>query len=284
MKKRSLGEIAMAKYSLIALDIDGTLLNSKLELTEGNREAVHRAHAAGKHIVLSTGRCMAELKEIMKALPEIRYIVCENGCCVYDAKYEYALHLAPVPAEDIIHILNLVKNEEVALQAFHDNAVYFDQPNGDWTGDYGVGVYKEVFNRTALWDERLFDTFEKRPFQVEKLNLYFRHAADQQRIHKILEPRKLKLADSIGHMLEVVSDQADKGRGLEILCRHIGVPMEETIAVGDSMNDIEILRAAGLSAAMGNACEEAKAAADIVTADCDHDGVARVIEEYLLAE
>lgn len=272
----------MGKYSLIALDIDGTLLNSELKLTEGNREAVHRAHREGKHVVLSTGRCLAELRQILEALPEIRYLVCENGSCVYDVKHERAVHVAPVPAEEILYILDLMKDEDVVLQAFHDNVAYFNQPNGDWTCDFSMGNYREIFDRTAIWDERLFDTFARRPFQVEKLNLYFRDAQTQQRIHAVLAQRNLKLADSIGHMIEVVSAEADKGIGLEMLCRHIGVPVEETIAVGDSMNDIEVLKTAGLSAAMGNACPEARDAADIVTDDCDHDGVARVIREYLL--
>ena len=272
----------MGKYSLIALDVDGTLLNSQLEITPGNREAIRRAHSAGKHVVISTGRCLAELRELMKLLPEVRYLVCENGSCVYDCRQEYALYLAPIPAEDILHMLNLVRGEDVVLQAFHDNVAYFDRPNGDWCREYSMEAYREVFDRTAIWDERLFDTFAQRPFQVEKLNLYFRDEATRQRVHGELAGRNLKLADSLGHMIEVVSADADKGIGLEKLCQHIGIPVEQAIAVGDSMNDIEILRSAGLSAAMGNACDPAKEAADIVTADCDHDGVARVIEQYLL--
>ena len=274
--------LAMGNYSLIALDMDGTLLNSQLEISAGNREAVHRAHAQGKHVVLSTGRCLAEIRESLKILPEIRYLVCENGSCVYDCKYEHAVHLAPVPAEEIIWILNLVKDEDVVLQAFHDNRAYFDQPNGGWCNAFAVGNYREIFDTTAIWDDKLFDTFAQRPFQVEKLNLYFRDEETRQRVHAMLRQRKLKTADSLGFMIEVVSAEADKGAGLKKLCQYIGVDIRQTIAVGDSMNDIEILQVAGLSAAMGNACEQAKAAADIVTDDCDHDGVARVIEQYLL--
>ena len=70
--------------------------------------------------------------------------------------------------------------------------------------------------------------------------------------------------------------------GLKKLCDHLGIDVSETIAMGDSANVLEILRAAGFSAAMGNACPEAKEAADIVTVDCDHDGVARILDEYLL--
>ena len=233
-------------------------------------------------MVLSTGRCLAEIRETLKILPQIRYLVCENGSCVYDCKYEHAIHLAPLPAKEILWMLNLVKNEDVVLQAFHDNMAYFDQPNGDWCAAFAVGNYREIFDRTAIWDDKLFDTFATRPFQVEKLNLYLRDEETRQRIHAQLKKRSLKTADSLGFMIETVSAGADKGIGLKKLCEHIGVDIKQTIAVGGSMNDIEILQAAGLSAAMGNACKEAKAAADIITDDCDHDGVAHVIERYLL--
>jgi len=272
----------MGKYSLIALDMDGTLFNSELKLTEGNKEAVHRAAAAGKHVVLSTGRCLGEIRDTLQVLPEIRYLVCENGSCVYDAKYDHTLHVAPVPAEEIRFILDLLKGERVVLQVFHENQAFFNQKDDSWTDACRVGNYREIFNRTAVWDAKLFDNFDARPFRVEKINLYFENARTRARIKEILLPRKLKLADSIGYMLEVVAAEADKGTGLRMLCEHLNIPVEETIAVGDSMNDIEILRTAGLSAAMGNACEEAKTAADIVTADCDHDGVAQVIYEYLM--
>ncbi|MBQ8507681.1 MAG: HAD family phosphatase [Clostridia bacterium] len=274
----------MAKYSLIALDMDGTLLNSELKLSEGNKEAVHRAAAAGKHVVLSTGRCLAEIRDTLRELPEIRYLVCENGSCVYDCKYDHTIHVAPVPVEEILYILNLVKNERTVLQCFHENQPYFNQPNGEWSYGFRVGNYRDVFDKTAVWDAKLFDTYAEKPFRIEKINLYFENARARDRIHEILEKRNLKLANSIGYMIEVVAGEADKGAGLIELCKHLNIPIGETIAVGDSPNDLEILRTAGLSAAMGNAWPEAKAAADIVTEDCDHDGVAKVIYDYLLAE
>lgn len=273
----------MGNFSLIALDMDGTLFNSRLELTEGTREAVRRAHRAGKHVVLSTGRCLSEIVDTLEALPEIRYMVCENGSCVYDAKRDRTLYAAPVSPGDILRILDMVKDVDAVLQVFHNNRSYFNQPNGEWTEDFAVGVYREIFDRTAVWDEHLFEHYADRPFQVEKFNIYMRDAQTRSRVHAMLEELPLCLADSMGYMLEVVSPQADKAIGLEKLCEYLQIPMKETIAVGDSMNDIGVLRAAGFSAAMGNACLEAKAAADYVTADCDHDGVAEVIDRFLLA-
>lgn len=272
----------MGKYRLIALDMDGTLLNSEIKLSPGNRDAVRRAARAGKHVVISTGRCLSEIRDVICDLPEIRYLVCENGSCVYDQKYDHTIHVDPVPAEEVLNILARMKGERVVIQVFHENQSFFNQRDDRWADACRVGNYRGVFKRCSAFDAKLFDTYAQRPFRIEKINLYFENAADRARAHEILADRPLKLADSLGYMVELVSALADKGRGLRVLCGHLGIPMEETIAMGDSMNDVEILRAAGFSAAMGNACPEAKAAADIVTEDCDHDGVAKVIDEYLL--
>lgn len=274
----------MSNYKLIALDMDGTLLNSRLELSEGNKAAIRRAAAEGKHVVLSTGRCLPEIRGTLKELPEIRYLVCENGSCVYDVKYEHTIHVAPVPKTEIDFILDLLKDERKVLQVFNENLSYFNQPDDSWVEDFAVANYRDVFNTTSFWDVRLFDRYQERPFRIEKINLYFTDVPTRDRIHAILEKRPLKLSDSIGNMIEVVSDKADKGIGLVKLCEHLKLPVEQTIAVGDSPNDLEILQTAGLSAAMANAWPEAKAAADIITDDCDHDGVAKVIYEHLLGE
>ena len=274
----------MSKYRLIALDMDGTLLNSELKLSEGNRSAVERAFQAGKQVILSTGRCLSEIRDTLKLLPQIRYLVCENGSCVYDCKYDQTLHVAPVPQEEVQYILDLVKGERCVIQVFHENQSYFNQPNDHWTDAYRVGNYRGVYNRCSVWDAKLFNRYGERPFRIEKINLYFDNVRTRERIYAILQRRPLKLANSFGYMLEVVSERADKGVGLQKLCDHLGLDISETIAMGDSANDLEILQAAGFSAAMGNACPEAKQAADVVTEDCDHDGVAKIINEVLLAD
>ena len=272
----------MEKYRLIALDIDGTLLNSKLEVTPGNRAAIRRAAEAGKHVALSTGRCLSEIREVVEDIPEIRYMICENGSCVYDRKYDHTIHVIPVPPEEIRYILEIMRGERAAIQVFHENQSYFDQRSEDFADNCHVGIYRDTFRRTAVFDEKLFENYGERPFRIEKMNLYFENAGDRARMHELIASRPVKTALSFGSMLEIVSEHADKGGGLRELCRHLNVPVESTIAVGDSMNDVEILRAAGFSAAMGNACPEAKEAAHVVAPDCDHDGVAWVIENYLL--
>ncbi len=271
----------MADYKLIALDIDGTLLNSELKLTQANKEAVEKVLESGKHAVLCTGRCLSEIRGLLQEMPQIRYLICENGSCVYDIKYDHTVHIAPVPDEEIRFVLELMKKERVAIQAFCENQSYINKPNDEWMIACRVGNYREFFNKASIWDPKLFDRYYERPFRIEKINLYLENERDRKRILECLKGRKLKTVPSFGYMIEVVSERADKGVGLEKLCEYLKIDISETIAMGDSANDVEVLRAAGFSVAMGNACPEAKAAADMVTVDCDHDGVALIINEYM---
>ena len=122
----------MAEYRLIALDIDGTLLNSELKLSEANKKAVEAVLAGGKHAVLCTGRCLSEIRGLLKEMPGIRYLICENGGCVYDVKYDRTIHIAPIEHEEVLFVLDLMKKERVAIQAFCDNQSYINKPNDEW--------------------------------------------------------------------------------------------------------------------------------------------------------
>lgn len=82
----------MSKYKLIAFDMDGTLLNSEKRISERTLEAVNRAFDAGKEVILSTGRCVAELREYFKRIPRLRYVVCSSGAILYDVKEEKILY------------------------------------------------------------------------------------------------------------------------------------------------------------------------------------------------
>ena len=92
------------------------------------------------------------------------------------------------------------------------------------------------------------------------------------------------LANAEQASLEISAVGVTKGTGLKKLCEHLGISLEETIAVGDADNDIDVLKTAGLSVAMGNANDTVKSICDVVVSDCDHDGCAEVIEKYLLNE
>ena len=123
-----------------------------------------------------------------------------------------------------------------------------------------------------------------RPEPVEKLALHFPGQESRLRALARLEAASLPVSINFGNKftLEFTVPGCSKGYGLEKLCEYLGVPLARTIAVGDSENDNEAVRAAGLGIAVGNATEELKRLADAVVADNDHDGCAEAIDRFLL--
>ena len=92
------------------------------------------------------------------------------------------------------------------------------------------------------------------------------------------------MSDSLGVGYEISPPDATKALGLEALCRYLGIPVERVMAVGDGANDVDLMRAAGFSVAMGNAVEEVRALADAVTDDNDHEGAGKAVLRYMLGE
>ena len=141
-----------------------------------------------------------------------------------------------------------------------------------------------MFQRYSLQVENALDHCLGLPKpSIEKINLYHHSTQERTVTRTLLAHLPLELVDSEQTSLELSAAQVDKGRGLRELCAHLDVPVEATIAVGDSFNDAAILQAAGLAVGMGNAAEPVRQLCDVIVADCDHDGVAEAIRRYLLA-
>ena len=271
-------------YAIAALDMDGTLLNSHHETTPYTREVIRRAAEAGKVVALSTGRCMSELKDHVRQLDAIRYIICENGACIYDAKKMESIRTVPIPEKEVEFLLDLMDRYDAVPQLFIENQSYLRVDIKTDLTPYHMEYFRSVFEAGSIFDPQLFDRWRDRKRSVEKINLYMKNVDERAMFYKELEGHPLVAADSIGIGVEISAEGVDKGCGLRMLCETLNTPLECSMAVGDGGNDIEIIRTAGLGVAMGNAIDEVKALADVVTDDNDHDGAAKAIEKYMLSE
>ena len=271
----------MSKYKLIAFDMDGTLLNSRKEISECTMDAVNRAFDAGKEVILSTGRCVAELREYFKMIPRLRYVVCSSGAILYEVKEEKILYSNSISAELVKKILEASRKEDmmVHLLAIESIVQKKDIPQMD---RFGMGVYRPMYEKVTTQVDDIYAYYYEKPFEVPKLNLYHATAEGRERTRKRLTGLDLVLADAEKTSLECSATGVTKGTGLLRLCDHLKVGIDETIAVGDADNDLNILKTAGLAVAVGNANEHVKAVADVVVNDCDHDGCAEAIDKYLL--
>lgn len=270
------------RYDLIALDMDGTLLNSELTITPRTVAAIRAAIAAGKQVVFSTGRTASEIREYLRLFPGMRYAICETGAGLYDAREDRMLGQKSFPAETVKAIAELLRGLDVMVSLYRDGKTFTNLSGPEGMAHFGMGAYAESFAGSTVWVENLLEVIPSSAGTYSKFVLFFPKKEEREHVWSALQQMEVTAVTCTFDDIEVSPVGTDKGRGLTALCEQLGIPLSRTIAVGDSDNDLPILRAAGLSVAMGNAVPGVKAMAALTVADHDHDGVAEVIERYLL--
>ncbi len=270
-------------YQLIALDLDGTLLNSRKEIPPEAFQAIRKVCAAGKTVVFDTGRAVCELEEQIALLPEVRYAVFASGAGLYDIREKKAFGLRGIPAGQVERILALARAKDLMPQFVTADRDVIQSSHMENLDHFNMDVYRPMYEKAMTLVPDIFAFAETCPDLFLKINLYHADPQERVRTRAQLETPDLELVYSEISSLECSARGVSKGSGLERLCGLLGVPMAECIAVGDADNDIPMLRAAGLGVAMGNAPDYVKTAADRIVSDLDHGGCAKAIMMLLNA-
>lgn len=271
----------MSKYKLIAFDMDGTLLNSEKKISRDTLEAIHEAFATGKEVVLSTGRCVVELEEYFQDIPELRYLICTSGALVYDLKEKKTIYAKKLPVEAVQRILEAGK-QEVCMEHILTVDSITQADKIPRMNIYNMSHHQPMFERVATGVEDIHSWYSWYGAPVEKAILHHASIEGRERSRQRLKDLDIEMVDSEIASLECSARGVTKGIGLEKLCGHLGISMEEAIAVGDADNDLDVLKHAGLAVAMGNANTHVKEISDVCVQDCDHDGCAEAIRKFLL--
>ncbi|MBE6964229.1 MAG: HAD family phosphatase [Ruminococcaceae bacterium] len=269
------------KFRLLAADMDGTVLNGEKRISPRTKQTIETALAAGKEVVFATGRCPSEMRAYLAAFPAMRYAMCLSGALVLNLRSGEILKetvLSPVLAEQV---LAAAEGLDVMAVVYAGNDVYLERRRRGNLAHFWCGCYAALYDDCGNWVERSADVLSLGE-RIRKINFFCHTEEDYRGLEQQMAHLPVSLAQGSYNNCEVSPLGVDKGKGLERLCRVAGIPVAESIAVGDSGNDIAMLCMAGLSVAMENATPEAKAAADVTVSDCDHDGVAEAIETYLL--
>ncbi len=277
----------MPNFRLLAIDIDGTLVNSQHELTERTRQAVLRARREGVEIVLATGRRYSRVLPLVEPLELNVPLITASGALVKRASDHQTLFRAeflPGALEHCLEVVGHVGFEAVLYGDTYDAGFDFYHRAEDSTSpllseffakNAGFGrVHPEIMTRPP---EGVFAGFAMGT-RVEMLHLQAelaRHLPELLYVHVLRSPRYA------GFMCEIAPYGVSKWTGVYRLAEEWGISPEEICAVGDDVNDIPMIQAAGLGIAMGNAVDEVKAAADRVAPANDEDGLAKVVEWVL---
>lgn len=270
------------KYKLLVLDVDGTLLNEKKEITPRAQAALLKVQQMGVHIVLASGRPTSGVMPLAEALELNHYggfILSYNGGQIINAQTGELLFEKRIDPEMLPYLDKKAKKNDFAIFTYHKNQLITDKPDNQHVLDEARLSGMEVVG---------VDNFvEAIDFAPCKCML----ASDDEEALVGLENHWKKRLDGVldvfrsePFFLEVVPPSIDKGNTLGILLSKLSILPEEVVAIGDGVCDVSMIQLAGLGIAMGNAQDSVKACADITTLPNTHDGVAVAVEKAILAE
>ena len=264
-------------FELIALDIDGTLLNSRKEVAPETLPAIRKVCAAGKSVVFDTGRAVSELTTLFALIPEVRYAVFASGAGIYDAHQKKSFALRGFPRDLADAVFSLARTKDAMLQIILPDRAVLQASQMEHLERYHMEIYRSLYEKSMITVPDIFAFASSCREEILKINLY--HAVPEERLRTNAQLSSLQINRTYAETssLECSARGVDKGSGLLILGNELGVPSEKIIALGDADNDIPMFQTAGLGVAMGNAEEHVKTAAGRVVSDLDHGGCAQAI-------
>ncbi len=268
----------MPNYQIVAVDLDGTLLDSQRNLSQENDRAIRQLTKMGVQVVAASGRALTEVDPRIHAHPDIRYIISSAGALVYD-KHTGNKHTCLIDVAKTRQILDILADYDVTFCFHYDGDAYMDAADmQDRLRRYEMTEYMRDFLLSVdIPTENMFDFCQDNK-AAEMFVVFFQDASQQAECKRRVDALGGVLtASSEPKNLEIAPADAGKGPALLNLARRLGVDQSATIAVGDSLNDYTMIRDAGLSLVVSNGFPELKAMADQVI--CSND---EHIMEYIL--
>ncbi len=263
---------------LIALDMDGTLLNGANLITPGVRRALKSVIEAGIIVVPATGRCHSMAVRPRELFGKNFPVISSNGAYARDEDKIY--HRMVMTREHARQALRIARESDCSLFLFGSEKIYctpadMSQKIVDRWQAVSAGAVtmiaddESLINAEAEYVKILLVEYEESKFLAARARM----EAEIAGVHSSMS--------EYGH-LDITKAGAHKGFALEVLAKEFGIDMSEIMAIGDGENDVEMLQCAGIGVAMENACENAKCAGDYMTSDNENDGVAHAIYKFVL--
>ena len=269
---------------LIALDLDGTTLNNDRIISPANRQALEEAVRRGVNVVIATGRTFSALPPDVFELRGIQYVLTSNGAVITDLRTRETIYencIAPAAVEQAVELL---KQYDFMIEAFTGGGAYIEKACYDQIKETRRSFrHVDYVLTTRQPVDSLYDFILKHREHIENINVNFENQEDRSMMREVLgELSDTTLTTSFDHNLEIGGATTSKAGALKELGNILGVAPEEMMAIGDSPNDMAMMRIAGMPVAVGNAKDEVKAIAKYVTATNHEDGVAQAVRKFVL--
>lgn len=275
----------MEKYTyVLASDLDGTLLSRGDTVSAENERAIHELTERGVCFAICSGRTISEMPRAVLDNPDIRYYIGADGAVIWDKltgeRTEFCME-----REKLLPVFDLL-DEYGALPSVRNNGIAYVDVNKNTKENFEKCRLSKLYGEFIEYYSKMipdFDSFVRTLDNVEMICAFFPDDKGLVECRSRIEALgDFSIASSEPTNIEIFHKTAGKGSALLALADKLGVPRERTVAVGDSKNDMDMIKKAGLSLAMGNATDDLKAVADRTICRCEEHSIKYIAENILL--
>ena len=286
-------------YKLIAIDLDGTLLNSYGQVSEKNKQALLQAQQNGSQIVLASGRSTNSVKNIANEIGNNKYIICGNGSLIYDLQKEEVIYDKFIEKKKALQIIDICEQNSIYYNVYTENMVIAKTLSNNVLFYHQENANKPESKKTKI---NLVDNIYEYVDNLENENILKFTISDTSSIifnsiiKKLREIKKIDVLD-VAHMsrkiiksgteevsleyyyTEITSENVDKWVAIQWLANKLEIKEEEIMTIGDNINDKLMIENAGLGVAMGNSAPYIKEIADKIVSNNNENGVAEALKQ-----
>lgn len=288
-------------YKLVAIDLDGTMLNKYGVITENTKNVIKKVQEKGVEVIIASGRPINSVKNFSNEINSQKYFISGNGAITYDIKNDKILYENILNKNKVLQVIKICEENSIYYNVYTENGIIAKNLNYNTLYYYKENINKSEENKTHInIVENIYDYIENRNEKILKIMICDGSKTIFNSImKKIREITDIEILD-VSHMsrkiikqgteeialeyfyTEISAKDVDKWNALEKLIELMNITKEEVVTIGDNANDIKMLKNAGLGVAMGESAPYVKECADEVTTSNDNDGVAVILEKMFL--
>ena len=285
-------------YKLVAIDLDGTMLNQYGIITEKTKKAISKAQEKGVEVMIASGRAITSVKRFSKEINSNKYFISGNGAITYDIKNNKILYENILSKTKALKIIKICEENSIYYNVYTENGIIAKNLSYNTLYYYKDNLTKPDENRTHInIVENVYDYFEQREEKILKIMICDEHkTVFNSIVRKLKELSEIEVLE-VSHMsrkiikqgtdeialeyfyTEVSAKDVDKWNALEEIIGLMNISKEEVVTIGDNANDLKMITNAGLGVAMGESTPYVKQSADIIAPTNDEDGVAIILNK-----
>ena len=289
-------------YKLVAIDLDGTMLDSFGQVTENTKKVIQKTIEKGTDVIIASGRPIDSIKTIAKEIGSNKYFIAGNGALIYDIQNDEVLYENYMNKQKVLEIIKICEENSISYNVYTEKTILATALKYNVLYYYKENLKKQEDKRTHInIVENMYEYIQKMP---EEKFLKITICDDSKAIFQSIIRKLEKISDieilDVSHMsrkvieqgtesipieyyyTEISSKDVDKWNAIEFLISKLNIKKEEVITIGDNINDKKMIEQAGLGIIMGQSMPQLKEIADYATTSNTEEGVAKALSKFCL--